>query len=301
MQLELWSGEDEITIADALHVFSARDVERFDVAALPALDDLWTACATEQGLFSAHRVLVVDHAELLSAEFLRSIVVFCNDVPTPRVILRARAAFPATAKRVLGKTVPARSFPRPTAASASGWVAARAEQHQVSLTAADRQLIVSRAAHDPERMESVLRQLSLSGRRTPTRRQLEILLGSSAPPSLPWTITDALERGDLPAALATAANQEPIPTLAFLAKRVWQLGRLVELADHSPDACAQALGIAPFAASKLLRLIGRLPADAPAQAARIVWHAELAARSGTDPGEALESALLRLFVVLRPQ
>jgi len=90
--------------------------------------------------------------------------------------------------------------------------------------------LADRLAHDPGRLVGTLEALAAGGYRRPSSEQVRLLAGSSREDGLPWTLLDELEAGRI-AAADTLGRLEPIPTIAFLTKRV----RLAALSTENPD------------------------------------------------------------------
>lgn len=308
MELHVFTGDDDSEIRrrrDELLAGAAPDagVEHVDVAL-----DGGSVLANAVGavsLFGGKRVVAAENIETLSDGALEAItaaagasdalvVARCTNAPSPK-LRKALAAIGTvtTCRAPQGKGVAMRVDELTRAAG-------------LRLGGDLRRMLVERAGHDLSRVESVCRQLVTLEVTTPTRAQLDVLLGSSAAPGVPWTLTDALEAGDLAGALDAADGLEPIPVVAYLSSRAMQIGRLVDAGVTSVDDAATLLGLKHrFQAERLVRLARQLGPSgvnaawcALAGADRAVKHAS--GNSTVSSAVVLDQLLVRLAGIYAP-
>lgn len=96
----------------------------------------------------------------------------------------------------------------------------------LELEASVTSLLLERLSHDPGRLVGVLEALASGGFTRPSAAQVKLLAGSSRAEGLPWHLLDALEQGR--AVDDVVERLDPIPSIAFLAKRIRLVAHMLE-------------------------------------------------------------------------
>jgi DNA polymerase III delta subunit len=246
-------------------------------------------------LFSPRRVIALDGLELLDERTAKTIATLAASSDA-YVVARASNPTAALLKPLKG-FASIEKFTTPRAAALKDRVREIAARHGVKLNNTAEKVVVARAGHDLDRVSSMCRQLELAGIANPSQRQVEVLLGSSSPDGVPWSISDALERFDFKAALAAASGQEPIAVLAYLTNQITAAARVAETGAQSASAAAERLGISQFAAEKAMwwrRSLGRnIPSGVSCLA-----RADEMAKSSAGGENALAYAIATLCLLL---
>lgn len=118
---------------------------------------------------------------------------------------------------------------------------------------AARRVLTERVGHDTERISSILEQCKILGLSNPTQAQITTLVGSSAAPGVPWSLSDAIENNSLLTAMSVTTDLVPIASAAYLANRFMTVGKIVE-ADTEELKENVLKGVAPFQAEKLIKM-----------------------------------------------
>jgi DNA polymerase III delta subunit len=268
---------------------AARSVERFDLAT-DGGDELVSAGATFS-LFGGPRLLDAEPLEELTEVNARRLSQLDTDVT---IVLRGVAAPTAALKRALAGAdlVTCRT---PTGRGIAMRVDALAEANGVRLRPEVRQTLIDRGGSDLPRVAGLLAQLALLGLTFPTEAQVDRLLGTAAAAGVPWALSDAVEVGDVAAALELAGALEPVAVVAYLANRTGQLGRIVDDELEDPDAIMGAFGLSHrFPAQKLAQLAARTGRGGVAASWDAVAAADRAVKTAADPHAALDILLVRL-------
>lgn len=294
VELHVFAGDDDLAVTDRVRALLATShaggVEHVDVAADGGA--ALAAAVASPPLFGARRVVAADNIDALADLWLDALAAAAPGSDA-LVVARAGTALPARLRARLGRLGTVETLSRPkgnrAAAAASAITAAG-----LRLGPAERRLLAARCGADPARLRSVLAQLRLAGIERPTAAQLDTLCGTAAAPPAPWQVSDALEAGDVAAALDTAAGLEPVAVVAHLAARTAQAGRIVDGRLAGPDDIAATLGVARFAAERLARLAGRLGPAGVAASWDAVVAADRAVKGHRHPRAALDVCLLRL-------
>ena len=135
----------------------------------------------------------------------------------------------------------------------------------------------------------VLRTLQMDD---PTPRQLQVLTGERRE-SGPWLVSDALERGELGAALDLLEQEEPVAVWWQLRNRLDQVSRCVTDNVSGQAKVAAHLSISPFAARVVDRLVTRWGAQSAA-ALRDVYDLSPEQLRGSAGRDRLALLLVRL-------
>jgi DNA polymerase III delta subunit len=126
----------------------------------------------------------------------------------------------------------------------------------------------------------------------PTPRQLQVLTGERRE-SGPWLVSDALERGELAAALELLEQEEPVAVWWQLRNRLDQVSRCVADGVSGQAKIAAHLSISPFAARVVDRLAVRWGAQS-AVALRDVYGLSPETLRGPAGRDRLALLLVRL-------
>lgn len=298
MDLTVLTGDDDLAIrtrrtrvlAD-LGVDEA-GAERVDVAQDGG--EALIGAVSSPSLFGGRRVVLADGMEALDETYLEMLLAAA---PTSDAVVvgRASGALPPKVRENLKKVGTVTSLALPKGKGIAMRVEEMLSSAEVHLDAGNRRLLVERAGHDLDRLASVLRQLSITGITRPTRQQLELLLGTTSAPGVPWDLSDAVEDGNLARALTSSAGLEPIPALAYLASRVAQVGRVVDAGAYDPDRAAELLGLGHrFQAEKVVRAAKRLGEEGSRRAWDVVVAGDRAVKHAKDPHAAFDQVLVQL-------
>jgi hypothetical protein len=121
-------------------------------------------------------------------------------------------------------------------------------------------VLLERTSHDSGRLIGILDALAAGGYTSPTPAQIMLLAGTSRDTGLPWTLLDQIEGGD-PRMIETLERLEPIPTLAFLAKRIQLAALSTEPTPPSLDEVVDAFGDTSDGAWRQATRLGRRLGD----------------------------------------
>ena len=246
-------------------------------------------------LFSARRVVAVDGIEALSEADLKRLAGLDSDA---YVVARA-GTLTAAATKLLAKVATIEKFATAKGRQIRTRVAEIAASHHVTLTADVERFLADRAGHDLGRVSSVCAQLELVGVLQPKLRQVQTLLGTCAPDGVPWSITDALERGDVATAVSAALTLDGIATLAYLTNQITLAAAVAEAGARTPQQAAESVGATPFAAGRALWWSNALKGRT-GEALRVLADADAMAKSHVGGTDALVLAIGRLGSLIRP-
>lgn len=265
----------------------------------PFLGDRRIVVARDVGRFSTHDV--------------GPLVAYLRDpLPTTSLVLVAgggQVARPLVdAVRKAGHVVDAGV---PGGRGRSTWLAARLKEGPVRLDARAAALVGEHLGDDVDRLGSLLEMLAAAygpGARLGPDEVAPLLGGAGS--VAPWELTDAIDRGDAAAALATlrrligAGGRHPLVVLATLHSHFAKMLRL-DGADVADEAGAAALlgmsGGSTYPAKKALLQVRRLGHAPVARAIRLLAEADLALKGAVDwPAEVvLEVLVARLSGLAR--
>lgn len=170
------------------------------------------------------------------------------------------------------------------AAARRAWLDEQIRSSSVRLSGPARQLVADRLGDEASRVGSLLELLASA---FPAGRELgptevEPYLGDagSVPP---WELTDAIDRGDVPAALDRlhrmlgGGQRHPLQIMATLNSHVERMLRLDGAAVRNEQEAASLLGMkgSTFPAKKALTSARRLGSDRIARAVRLLADADL--------------------------
>ena len=232
------------------------------------------ACASP-GLFGA-LVIEITNVDQLDTTQRRHLVAAVNDHEV-FVLARAEKLTPA-ARKDLGDGA-GTVFHDAGAGKDPSWAIELYRRYGVTLDGDVRRTLIE-AAVSPERVVQALKQLRLAKIDRPTRRQLELLLGEISSSGAAWDVIDAAERGDVKTAEQAAARCSALAVIGYEAKRVTQMGVLVEGDVRDAAEAAKLTGQSPFAAKKTLAAARHHDADSLLELAREVLRCDIEAKEG---------------------
>lgn len=295
MELTVLLGDDDLAIRtrrSALLEGADGNVERVDVAAEGGRALLDSVSAPS--LFGGKRWISAENVEALDEQSAEGLV-RAGELSDAVVVARAGGAVPPKIRDLLKKAGTVTTLTTPKGKGVGMRVDEMLRTHGVTLGGAERQLVLERAGHDLDRLDSVLRQLVTAGLQRPSRQQLVLLLGSTSAPGVPWDLTDALEEGKVAQALEAAQGLEAVPTVAYLASRNMQAGRLVDAGVSTAQEAQDLLGLQHrFQAEKLLRLARRLGPQGTRRAWDLLVAADRDVKLSRDPGHQLSLLIVKL-------
>ncbi len=255
-------------------------------------------------LFSERRVVLVRQAGALGAEAVQALIQWCK-APSEFALLVLAAGGGAisqkltSAVKACGEVVDANP---PKGAGRHNWFAQEVKAGPVKLDASAVALASEHLGSDVARLSSLLETLAATYGPSAKlgRAELEPFLGSEGDVA-PWDLTDAIERGDIAAALGVmkrmlANGRHPLALLAVLQRSFSAALALQGRGELSESEAASLAGIAPFAARKALSLSRRLGKEKVFDAIDILASADLDLRgaTGLDPELVMEVAVARL-------
>lgn len=193
----------------------------------------------------------------------------------------------------------------------SPWIADRLRHGPVRLDAAAAALVTAHLGEDVSRLDSLLDLLAAAfgpGARVGAA-DLEPFLGARGSVA-PWELTDAIDRGDTPAAVDQARRQmaaggrHPLVVMATLHNHFSRILRLEgdpEVADERSAAVALGMTGSTFPARKALTAARRLGHEGAARAITLLAEADLALRGTVEwpPEAVMEVLVARLSLLSR--
>lgn len=300
MELTVLTGDDDLAIRTrrkALLDAAGGDAERIDVAADGGMLLVDAVCSPS--MFGGRRVVAAEGLEAISEGNLEALT--RNGSGSDAVVVaRVSGALTPKQREALKKLGTVQSLTTPKGKGVGMRVDELIDAAGIRLTGDLRKLLVERAGHDLDRLSSILKQLQIAGIGQPTRAQLDLLLGTTAAPGVPWTLSDALETGDVAGMLAAAKGLEPIPAVAYLASRNAQLGRVVDAGIPSVEDTMKLLGVAHrFQAEKIVRLARKVGSEGVKESWDVLVAADRAVKVSKHPGVELDLLLTRLVRIWR--
>ncbi|HLN07112.1 MAG TPA: hypothetical protein VK217_12590 [Acidimicrobiales bacterium] len=293
------------TLAVAIEEHRAPNGEE-DLVIGPVIDALFTP-----PFLADRRIVVLRDAEHLNSAQATELATRLGEPFSPNVLVMAVVgkALPAA----LVKVIKARGREIDTSPGSSGkartqWLSEQLQAAPVHLDAAARHLLEQHLGEDVSRLHALLDVLSAAygegGRVGPA--ELVPFLGEEggAPP---WELTDALDRGDVGAAVRAAhrllgpGGRHPFQLLATLHRHYGAMLRLDGSGATDPGAAASLLGMSPFPARKVLDQGRKLGPERIARAVSLIADADLDLRGVVDwPDElVIEVLVARLAQLAR--
>ena len=295
----LVKGDDAVLVGDAVHdaVTDALGGEERALAAEElGGEDLTVGAvvdaATTPPFLTSRRVIVVRDVGRWNTEAVEPLVAYLEDpLDTTALVLVAgggqTSARLLNAVKKVGRVVDA-AAPRAGRARTT-WVTERLKAAPVRFDAAAGARLVDHLGEDLGRLSSIVELLVSTygeGARVGLA-ELEPLLGSAGGVA-PWDLTDAIDRGDTAAALATlarllgGADRFPLGVLATLHRHYAAMLRLDGSGIRSEEEAAGVLGMAPFPARKAMTQAARLGSVNIARAIDLIARADLDLRGVTE-------------------
>lgn len=302
--MRLVSGTDEILTAEAVRAAVDDLVAGADRAEVLhefsgdeyTLDDLVIAASTPP-MLASHRVVVGRGLSRFGTSDLAPLIAWFSDpCPTTDLVLEwdagrvprslAAAAEAAGGERI-SPDVPGGARNRRT------WTAERIAEASVDLDARARAVVAEHLGSDLSRLGSILETLEAvygAGMRLSPDDVLPYLGAEGDVP--PWELTDAIDRGDVGAALAVlqrmwGAGRHPLAVTASVTGHITRMARLDGTAAANEKEAAEILGLrgSAFPARKALEACRRRGSDGIARALELTAAADvdLRGRSGLDP------------------
>ncbi len=275
----------------ALVAASGQEVERLDLAE-DGPEALFSALES-YSLFGDRRVVSIDNADLITEADAARIAASESDA---YVVMRG-SNITAPVVKILGKVASVEKFAAAKGRQVHTRIKEIAGQNGVQLSADLERLLADRAGHDLHRVASICTQLSLVGATKPTRAQVIVLLGTSSPEGVPWSVTDALEQRDVAGAIKAAQVLEPMGVLAYLTNQITLAAAIAESQDRDPQSIQASFGATPFAVGKALWWVRALNQNVNA-GLRVLADADRLAKSSVGGADALTMALGRLGALL---
>jgi DNA polymerase III subunit delta len=190
-----------------------------------------------------------------------------------------------------------------TGRARTGWLTQRLHEGPVKLDAAAGRLLGEHLGEDMGRLAGLLDALAAAyGEGAAVGvDELEPFLGQAGAVA-PWDLTDAIDRGDTPAALVhlrrmlEAGERHPLVVMATLHRHYAAMLRLDGAGVADEQHAAAVLGMAPFPAKKALTQARRLGWAGVSRAVKLLADADLALRgvAGWPDGLVMEVLVARL-------
>lgn len=302
--MRLVSGTDEILTAEAVRAAVDELVGDADRAEVLhefsgdeyTLEDLVIAASTPP-MLATHRVVVARGLSRFATSELAHLIAWLDDpCPTTDLVLEwdsgrvprklAEAAEAAGGQRI-NSDVPGGARNRRT------WTEERLAEAAVDLDARARAAVAEHLGSDLSRLGSILETLEAvygPGMRLGPDDVVPYLGAEGDVP--PWDLTDAIDRGDVAAALAVlqrmwGAGRHPLAVTASVTGHITRMARLDGSGAGNEKEAAAILGLrgSTFPARKALDACRRRGSDGIARAVELLAAADvdLRGRSGLDP------------------
>lgn len=142
-------------------------------------------------------------------------------------------------------------------------------------------MLVERSEGEPGRAVGILEALAAGGFEKPSLSQVQMLLGTSGSPGMPWALLEHIERGQAGLVADLIGQVEVIPALGFLSKRVLAAAMIAEdpdLSDQDLDDLLGGMGVS--AANAARRLGNRVGAHGCRRLVAVLAQADLFAKRG---------------------
>ncbi len=317
----LVKGDDPGLVAQAAHRLVGQLVGEADLSLSveefggPAADQLDVgtvvdACTTPAFLVE-RRVVVVRDAGRITADDAARLTAYLDDpLPTTSLVLVAGGGtIPAALTRVAGRVGKVVDASAGSGKARSQWLADQVRRGPVRLDGPALARLAEHLGEDVGRLAGLLDALAAAygTGATVTEEDLVPFLGTAGSIA-PWDLTDAVDAGDMGAALGAlhrmveGGGSHPLVVLAILHRHVRQLLRLDGSGATTPEAAAELLGLrSPFPARKALAQSRRLGSARIARSVKLVADADLALRGASALHEVvvLEVLVARLSRLAR--
>lgn len=241
-------------------------------------------------LFGGSRVLAVDNIDKLSEVNASALVAMAGS--SDAYVVARCAKVPSKIGKILSKIAQIHrcSIPRN---GASARVGELAKKHGITLGADSLALLLRVGSERLERVDDVLFQLAILDVTRPTIRQVTVLLGTTSGAGVPWSVTDALDAGDLARALRED-HGSPFAVFSYLFNEVQRAGMVLESGCKTSSEIEKLLDCTPFVARKALALASKLGPQGVRGAVAALAQAERDAKSSIGEDLALDLLLVNI-------
>lgn len=317
----LVKGEDPAVVAQAAHRLVnelvgdgdvSLSVEEFGGPAADALDvgAVVDACTTPPFLVERRVVVVRDAGHLTAGDAARLVDYLADPLPTTVLVLvSGGGTVPAALSKVAGRKGKVLDASVGTGRARSQWMAEQVRHGPVRLDGAAVAALSDHLGEDVGRLAGLLDALAAAygPGASVTVEDLGPFLGEAGSIA-PWELTDAVDAGDIAAALGalhrmlSGGGAHPLVVLAILHRHYRQLLRLDGSGATSPEEAAELLGLrSSFPARKALAQSRRLGSARIGRAVTLLAGADLAVRgtSGLPEEVVLEVLVARLSRLAR--
>ncbi len=296
------------TLGDLDPAIALVDVTAREAGAEEALARALEALRTP-GFLVARRVVVVREAQALSSEEAKALEAWMAD-PTPDADLVV-AVVGSKAHRLVkaaGRVVEASVGTR--AKDRSAFVETRLRDYGLVPDAECVEFVAERVGEEVARVDALARTLvTIFGPGPVSAAQVAPYVGDAGAVP-PWDLTDAIDRGDVAGALATARRmlesreRSGLQLISLLERHYLAMVRLEGAGVRSREEAAALLSMSPFPAEKALRGAQRLGRERLAGAVSFLAQADADLKGGTDFGgrdlesdeDATEATVLEVLV-----
>ena len=295
-------GTDATMVYDAVHNVVSASLGDLDPAF--ALQDFTVKDVTTSGesvvsavmealntppFLSARRVVVVRDAQGLLSDEVAALARWMSS-PAPDVTLIVAVvgakshALVKVADDVVAVNVGTRAKDR------VAFVSEKMGEYRVNVDAAAAARIAAQVGDDVARVDSLARLLAaVYGTAPLTPGHVEPYIGDAG--GVPeWDLTDALESGNVTAALTVARRmldsrgRAGVQIIYLLQRHYVRMARLEGAGLVNADDAAQLLGMNPFGAKKLLALASRMGPERIADAVHLIANADVDLKGGVSYG-----------------
>ncbi|HTV10709.1 MAG TPA: DNA polymerase III subunit delta [Acidimicrobiales bacterium] len=267
------------------------------------------ACSTPPFL-AGRRVVVVRDAGRFGGDALAPLISYLDDpMPTTKLVVAGGGGqLPTKFVNAFKQSPLARVVPTDVSSrEAHGWVAERLARASVKLAAPAAALVEAHLGEDLNRLSSILAVLEAAYGPGARVGEAELAPYLGQPGSVPpWDLTDAIDQGDVEAALRLlhrlldAGARHPLVVLAILQRHFANVLRVQSPSMTSEAQAAEALGIpkgrSTFPAKKALDAARRLGPSGSGEAIILLAGSELALKGKLEwkPDLVLEVLVARL-------
>lgn len=292
MEMTILTGDDEqavLTKKAELLKISEGNYEKIDCAEDPsALLD----AVRSLGLFSPRRFVWAVNFEALSEADLQALI---SSAPSSSALIVARSGVLSPKARSLLKGVAEiLNLTQPKGKYVAMRVAEMIRDSGLKLNPEARRILTERTGHDLDRLASVLTQCKMASMMTPSSSQIEVLVGTSVAPGVPWALSDAIEAGDHSAALKANVGIAPLAATAYLSNRFIQAGKVAEAGDDDSLREEVFKSIQRFQIQKISKVSADLGVTGTRKAIRLLSEFDLRFKTSPSPDGEFDLLLLKL-------
>lgn len=270
-----------------------------------ALGPVLDACQTPPFL-ARRRIVVVRDAESLDVAQAKLLIAYLAAPLDSSVLVLASVGkgLPAALVRaVRERGLVLTSEPASGARARSDWLSQHVKDGPVRLEPAAMARLGAHLGEDLGRLQGILATLASAygDGASITLAELEPFLGSAGGVA-PWDLTDAIDTGEIPAALAALrrmlgpGGRHPLQVMSSLHRHYSAMLRLDGVEGLDPAGAAALIKMSPFPAGKALRQGRKLGHERIVRAVRLLATADLdlRGRSGWPPEMVIEVLAARL-------